>query len=979
MVKTAKVLGAAGLLAAALAGTLISGAAGAVEGGAMETAPWSASWIWTAAGAAPAYNETIEARKSFTLPELDAASLRITADTTYRLYVNGQWAGDGPGRSWPKHYQYDVLDILPLLRAGENEIRVVAKFFGIGTFHQLPQEPGLLAQLDARAKDGAAVTVASDATWEVRPAAGWTQYAPKQSVQMGLYEIYDARRAGTGDFVPATVHHAATEGPWQDLQPRDCPPLTRIPVTPSLLKSGVVAKFDGMSFVFPTVVWIYDQPVPSNNHVQVSGAFATVLDLAEAGTVRFGADGNAVYVDGKRAKDDTFPLEKGRHFAVVILTEGFGHWRHDTELALYPSAPLTLRNPLDDAADAPWCFTPFPETKLVMSDMEWSLLGNEKRGEIEARIDGVVRDHQKNSASEEGWKARLAPSARKVAANETTEAVHRLFQERKPVEGAAPRLEGADAYAAGTGPLTVPPAAEGDVELVFDLGAQNVGYFELDLEAEAGLEVDIAGVEYIAPDGRVQHTERYRNSMRHVCAEGRNVFTSLSRRAGRFLFVTLRKQTQPAALHAFRMVESTYPVRPVEPFTCSDPRLGQIYDISARTLKLCMEDTFTDCPLYEQTLWVGDARNEALFAFTTFGAEDLARRCIKLAAYSLDDYPMVQCQVPSTWGILLPAWSFQWVLMVWDHYLETADRDFLAWAYPYVVKNLRGADQYNDDRGLFSAPFWNMFDWSGIDDGHRTVTHNAMFAAGAADAAVKCAQILGDTEHLAWLTAYRDRQAAGVEGLWDAGRGWYADAVRGDGTLSQKTCMHTGFLSLLFDLCPKERRGEILEKLLNPPEGMTPIGSPFAMMYFLDALEKEGRGEEIVQAIYRDYQPMLDEGATTVWETFARGTTGRDGFPTRSHTHAWSSAPVRFLPRVVLGVTPEAPGGTAFRVSPRLCGLEWAKGALATPGGPVSVSWKRAGDRVDITASAPRGVMLHFKRNASLEGLDVHLNGIPQR
>ena len=72
-------------------------------------------------------------------------------------------------------------------------------------------------------------------------------------------------------------------------------------------------------------------------------------------------------------------------------------------------------------------------------------------------------------------------------------------------------------------------------------------------------------------------------------------------------------------------------------------------------------------------------------------------------------------------------------------------------------------------------------------------------------------------------------------------------------------------------------------------------------------------------------------------------------------------------------------GGTAFRVSPRLCGLEWAKGALATPGGPVSVSWKREGERVDITASAPRGVMLHFRRNASLEGLEVRLNGIPQR
>lgn len=39
-----------------------------------------------------------------------------------------------------------------------------------------------------------------------------------------------------------------------------------------------------------------------------------------------------------------------------------------------------------------------------------------------------------------------------------------------------------------------------------------------------------------------------------------------------------------------------------------------------------MQDTFTDCPLYEQTHWAGDARNEALIAFGVFGAHDLARR-----------------------------------------------------------------------------------------------------------------------------------------------------------------------------------------------------------------------------------------------------------------------------------------------------------------------------------------------------------------
>jgi hypothetical protein len=120
---------------------------------------------------------------------------------------------------------------------------------------------------------------------------------------------------------------------------------------------------------------------------------------------------------------------------------------------------------------------------------------------------------------------------------------------------------------------------------------------------------------------------------------------------------------------------------------------------------------------------------------------------------------------------------------------------------------------------------------------------------------------------------------------------------------------------------------------------------------------------------------MLDMDATTVWETFARGTTGSKGFPTRSHCHAWSSAPVTYLNRIILGIVPEAAGGTAFCISPRLNGLDWAKGASASIQGPVDVEWKKAGDTVTVDAKAPTGVKLRFERNDSLKGMKVVFNG----
>ena len=183
----------------------------------------------------------------------------------------------------------------------------------------------------------------------------------------------------------------------------------------------------------------------------------------------------------------------------------------------------------------------------------------------------------------------------------------------------------------------VQPLEGADVELLYDLGEQNCGYYRLDLEAPAGTVVDLFGVEYINAEGAVQHTGPYRNGMRYICKEGRNELLAFRRRSQRHLFVTLRNMTGPVRIRHLELIESTYPTDFAEGFSCSDEALTAIWQISARTLKLCMEDTYTDCPLYEQTLWVGDARNEGLYGLECLGAYDITERCVRLAAESLEE------------------------------------------------------------------------------------------------------------------------------------------------------------------------------------------------------------------------------------------------------------------------------------------------------------------------------------------------------
>ena len=62
------------------------------------------------------------------------------------------------------------------------------------------------------------------------------------------------------------------------------------------------------------------------------------------------------------------------------------------------------------------------------------------------------------------------------------------------------------------------PRREGDVELLYDLGQQDCGYYTFDLIAPAGTIVDIFAVEYIAPDGRIQFSLHNRNGLRYITA-----------------------------------------------------------------------------------------------------------------------------------------------------------------------------------------------------------------------------------------------------------------------------------------------------------------------------------------------------------------------------------------------------------------------------------------------------------------------------
>jgi len=63
------------------------------------------------------------------------------------------------------------------------------------------------------------------------------------------------------------------------------------------------------------------------------------------------------------------------------------------------------------------------------------------------------------------------------------------------------------------------------------------------------------------------------------------------------------------------------------------------------------------------------------------------------------------------------------------------------------------------------------------------------------------------------------------------------------------------------------------------------------------------------------------------------------------------------LSRGVLGVEPIEPGYRVCAVAPQRCGLDWVRGAVPTPQGPIEIEWR--GSKGELTLPAGIASRLH--------------------
>jgi hypothetical protein len=86
---------------------------------------WAARWISLPGEPANVYG-VYHFRKTFSLEDVPARFVvHVSADNRYKLYVNGRFASLGPARGDVYNWNFETVDIGPLLRKGENTLAAV--------------------------------------------------------------------------------------------------------------------------------------------------------------------------------------------------------------------------------------------------------------------------------------------------------------------------------------------------------------------------------------------------------------------------------------------------------------------------------------------------------------------------------------------------------------------------------------------------------------------------------------------------------------------------------------------------------------------------------------------------------------------------------------------------------------------------------------------------------------------------------------
>ncbi len=412
-----------------------------------------------------------------------------------------------------------------------------------------------------------------------------------------------------------------------------------------------------------------------------------------------------------------------------------------------------------------------------------------------------------------------------------------------------------------------------------------------------------------------------------------------------FRYIQIKVSTHDQGMSILRYSYRTtgYPLEVKTDLTFSDETMNKIWDISLRSLKRCMHETYVDCPFYEQLQYTMDSRAEMLFTYAVSGDDRLARQCIESFRRTQRSDGILQASAPAQGVNVIPGFSIFYILMLHDHMMYFGDKALIRDHFGCMDRVLEFFRNHLTEKGLvgdvggilFEAPYWSFIDWTAEWDntigvpsakklGDHSITMESMLYLYGLKKAAGLADYIGRTgvaeeyrKRAQDLSSAILRWCVDKDGLFLDGPGLRPEA---DVVCAPYYSTHCQVWAVLNDLVSPETGRRNLERTLWK-KGV-PQCSVSMSFYLLEALHKLDWMEK-ADALWDPWRTMIQNNMTTCAENFT---------DQRSDCHAWGAALLYAAPAFYLGIRPTSPGFAAWEQKPSLGHLSWIHGQVQIGG-----------------------------------------------
>jgi alpha-L-rhamnosidase len=433
-------------------------------------------------------------------------------------------------------------------------------------------------------------------------------------------------------------------------------------------------------------------------------------------------------------------------------------------------------------------------------------------------------------------------------------------------------------------------------------------------------------------------------------------------------------------------------------FSSSNATLNAVWGLMKQTLPVDAQEEFIDS-MRQKGGFLGDGFQESLAAMQVEDERVLTRSRLNEFIESMGEFwsaPADVGRVNAAYPDVnnardIPDYTQMFLAWVWEYYLQTGDRAFLATNYTALTNIAQYVNRsLNPTNGLItrllggtSSSYTNgIIDWPanmrfGYDMATVTGPGNAStvingWAWEDYDIASRIANELGNTTDSANYRAMASAlQAAMNTNLLNAS-GVYVDGLEPDGTQSAHASQHANAFPLSLDIVPAAQQANVASLVISSNMSVSALG----ILQLVRALGEANQGPALLNlytnANQYGWAQILSLGGTATWESWTANTDGN------SESHGWGAVGLDGYVRYILGVKPLTAQFEQVQIMPLdfSNSLASATGTLLTDRGTIAVEWDRNAALYHLAATIPINVTATiYVPQAGFTNMTINVDG----